>query len=49
VGTAVGALAAGARPLAIGGQTYYYDNNNYYQQCYQGTDVSYCVVADPNQ
>jgi hypothetical protein len=49
VGTVVGALSAGAQPLAVGGQTYYYENNNYYQPCYQGSDSGYCVVQNPNE
>jgi hypothetical protein len=49
VGTVVGALSAGAQPLVVGGQTYYYENDTYYQSCYQGSDSSYCVVQDPNQ
>jgi hypothetical protein len=49
MGTFVGAMSASAQPMDVGGQTYYYDNNNYYQPCYQGTDSGYCVVPDPNQ
>jgi hypothetical protein len=49
VGATVGALSAAARPLVVGGQTYYYDNNTYYQPCYQGSASSYCVVQNPNQ
>jgi len=49
VGAAVGALSASARPLVVGGQTYYYDNDTYYQPCYQGSDSGYCVVQNPNQ
>ena len=43
------ALSAGAQPLVVGGQNYYYDNDNYYQPCYQGSDSSYCVVQNPNE
>ena len=49
VGTVVGALSAGAQPLVVGGQTYYYENDTYYQSCYQGSDSSYCVVQNPNE
>ena len=45
----LGALPAAAVARSIAGQRYYYDGSAYYQPCYQGTDVSYCVVADPNQ
>ena len=49
VGTVIGALSANAQQMVINNQTYYYDGGNYYQPCYQGTDSSYCVVADPNE
>jgi len=49
VGTVVGTLPAAAAALSVAGQRYYYDGGTYYQSCYQGTDVNYCVVADPNQ
>jgi hypothetical protein len=48
-GVAVATLPARAAALSVAGQTYYYDGSTYYQPCYQGTDVNYCVVADPNQ
>jgi hypothetical protein len=47
VGTVLGALPAAAAAQAVAGQNYYYDGNNYYQPCYQGTDVNYCVVPNP--
>jgi hypothetical protein len=49
VGAVVGALSARAQPLVVVGQTYYYENNNYYQPCYQGSDSGYCVVQNPNE
>jgi hypothetical protein len=49
VGAVVGSLSAAAQPMVVNNQTYYYDGTNYYQPCYQGTDVNYCVVPDPNQ
>ncbi len=49
VGAAVATLPARAAALSVAGQTYYYDGSSYYQPCYQGTDVNYCVVPDPNQ
>ena len=49
VGAVVATLPARAAALSVAGQTYYYDGSAYYQSCYQGTDVSYCVVPDPNQ
>ena len=47
IGTILEALPPGAVAQMFGGQTYYYDGSNYYQQCYQGTDVGYCVVPNP--
>jgi hypothetical protein len=32
----------------IADQPYWVDNGVYYQQCYQGAAMNYCVVADPN-
>ncbi len=49
IGAIVGSLPAAAAALSVAGQTYYYDGDNYYQACYQGSDSSYCVVPDPNQ
>jgi hypothetical protein len=49
VGAVVGSLSAAAQPMVVNNQTYYYDGINYYQPCYQGTDVNYCVVPNPNQ
>ena len=45
----LGALPAAVVARSIAGQRYYYDGSAYYQPCYQGTDVSCCVVPDPNQ
>jgi hypothetical protein len=49
VGAVVATLPAAAAARSVAGQTYYYDGSAYYQPCYQGTDVNYCVVPDPNQ
>ena len=49
VGATVAYLSAAARPVEVNNQTYYVDGNTYYQKCYQGTGVSYCVVPNPNQ
>ncbi len=49
VGATVAYLSASAQPVAVNNQTYYVDGNTYYQKCYQGTEVSYCVVPDPYQ
>ena len=47
MGAVVGTLPAAAAARSVAGQTYYYDGSTYYQTCYQGTDVSYCVVPIP--
>ncbi len=47
VGATVAALSSAAQPVTVNNQTYYNDGGNYYQKCYEGTDVSYCVVPDP--
>jgi hypothetical protein len=49
VGATVAALSAAAQPVVVNGQTYYEDSGNYYQKCYEGTEVSYCVVEDPTE
>jgi len=49
VGATVAALSAAAQPVVVNNQTYYSDGGTYYQKCYEGTEVSYCVVPDPNQ
>jgi hypothetical protein len=49
IGTVVGYLSAATQPVAVNNQTYYIDGNTYYQKCYQGSEVSYCVVPNPNQ
>ena len=49
VGATVAALSAAAQPVTVNNQTYYNDGGTYYQKCYEGTEVSYCVVPDPNQ
>jgi hypothetical protein len=48
VGTVVGSLSANSQRVIIKEQPYYYDGANYYQPCYQGSDLSYCVVPNPN-
>lgn len=47
LGTVVGDLPADVQTLIIDDETYYFDGTNYYQDCYQGIDSSYCVVPDP--
>ena len=49
VGATVAALSAAAQPVVVNNQTYYSDGGTYYQKCYEGTEVSYCVVPNPNQ
>ncbi len=49
IGSAIASLPASAQPLIVNNQNFYYDGGNYYQPCYQGSDLSYCVVPNPNQ
>ncbi|MDR3569589.1 MAG: hypothetical protein P4L43_16310 [Syntrophobacteraceae bacterium] len=48
VGTAVAALPSAYQTVVVNSQTYYVANGAYYQPCYQGAEVSYCVVASPS-
>jgi hypothetical protein len=48
-GMIVSALPAGAVPRTVAGKRYYYGAGIYYQPCYQGSELSYCVVPDPNK
>jgi hypothetical protein len=48
VGAAVASLPYAAQPVVVNNQNYYQADGTYYQPCYQGADVSYCVVDDPN-
>jgi hypothetical protein len=47
VGATVAALSAAARPVVYQGTTYYQDGGNYYKECYQGDEVTYCAVENP--
>jgi len=51
-GLAVGAMAASlpaaAQPVVINYQNYYVADGTYYQPCYNGAEVNYCVVENPN-
>jgi hypothetical protein len=48
-GTAVRTLPDSAFATVLAGRRYYYDGYTYYEPCYDGTDVIYCVVPDPTQ
>ncbi len=47
VGVVVESLPDSADRVIVDNQTYYMDNDVYYQSCYQGSAVNYCVVDDP--
>jgi hypothetical protein len=49
VGATVAYLSSAAQPVVVNNQTYYKDGGTYYQKCYEGTEVSYCIVPNPNQ
>ncbi|MBM4287229.1 MAG: hypothetical protein FJ135_03590 [Deltaproteobacteria bacterium] len=48
VGSVVYALSSAAQPVVYDGTTYYVEGDTYYKQCYQGDEVAYCVVENPN-
>jgi len=35
--------------VVVGGQNYYVSKGVYYQECFMGSDVNYCIVSDPSQ
>jgi hypothetical protein len=43
----IATLPVAATPIIVANQTYYSDGDIYYQPCYQGAAVNYCVVANP--
>jgi hypothetical protein len=49
VGTILNTLPPGAVPRTVAGTRYYYGAGVYYLPCYQGSELAYCVVPDPNQ
>jgi hypothetical protein len=49
VGTVVGALPAAAVARTVAGRRYFVNGGTYYLPCYQGSELAYCVVPDPNQ
>jgi hypothetical protein len=48
-GTIFSTLPLGAVPRIVAGTRYYYGAGVYYLPCYQGVELAYCVVPDPNQ
>jgi hypothetical protein len=48
VGASVAYLPPEATPIVVNNQNYYVANGSYYQPCYEGADVNYCVVENPN-
>jgi hypothetical protein len=42
-------LPAGVVPRIVAGTRYYFGSGVYYLPCYQGSELAYCVVPDPNQ
>jgi hypothetical protein len=49
VGTIFNTLPPAAVTRTVAGTRYYYNAGIYYLPCYQGSELSYCVVPDPNQ
>jgi hypothetical protein len=48
IGTRVAALPAGCRKITVNGRLYYDCSGTYYQPKYDGPDVVYVVVKNPN-
>jgi hypothetical protein len=48
VGAVVASLPSAAQPVVVNSQNYYFAGGAYYQPCYQGAELSYCVVDNPN-
>jgi hypothetical protein len=48
-GTIFTTLPPGVVPRIVAGTRYYFGSGVYYLPCYQGSELAYCVVSDPNQ
>jgi hypothetical protein len=48
VGAVLSSLPPAAQPIVVNNENYYAADGVYYQPCYQGADVNYCVVDNPN-
>jgi hypothetical protein len=48
IGASVAYLPEAAQPVVVNDQYYYFADGTYYQPCYEGADVNYCVVDNPN-
>jgi hypothetical protein len=49
VGTIYNTLPPATVTRTVRGTRYYYNAGIYYLPCYQGSELAYCVVPDPNQ
>jgi hypothetical protein len=47
IGASIASLPPAATQVVVYGQPYYRASGVYYQPCYVGADVSYCVVDPP--
>jgi hypothetical protein len=48
-GMLVSGLPSGAVARTVAGKKYFFDGLTYYLPCYQGSELAYCVVPDPNK
>jgi hypothetical protein len=49
VGASVAYLPSAAQTVVVNNENYFVGpDGTYYQPCYQGADLSYCVVDNPN-
>ncbi len=49
VGTILNTLPPATVTRMVRGTRYYYNAGVYYLPCYQGSELAYCIVPDPNQ
>ena len=49
VGAMIGSLPQNSQPVVINNQQYYVSDGTYLQPCYQGSEMKYCVVQNPQQ
>jgi hypothetical protein len=48
-GMLVSGLPPGTLARTVAGKKYFFDGLTYYLPCYQGSELAYCVVPDPNK
>jgi hypothetical protein len=49
MGAIIGSLPQNSQPVIVNNQQYYMSEGKYLKPCYQGSELRYCVVANPQQ